>query len=82
MTLDVRKQGFGWAVFENGEPVTPEVSTRYLAENKRDRMVAERQRRPRDCLCCGATFQSTGPGHRMCKLCRNAAGVVDPQMAP
>lgn len=26
--------------------------------------------RPRACLCCGATFQSEGPHHRMCKRCR------------
>jgi hypothetical protein len=82
MIFEIRKHGFGWAVFEGGKPVTPEVSTRHLAETKRDRLVAERQRRPRDCLRCGAEFLSTGPGHRMCNHCRQVAGGVDPQMVP
>lgn len=30
----------------------------------------KRKTRPRECLCCGATFQSEGPHHRMCERCR------------
>lgn len=33
----------------------------------------ERRLRPitrRPCLCCNAPFASTGPGHRLCRLCR------------
>ena len=82
MSVEVRKHGYGWAVFDGCLRLTPEVSTRHLAETKRDRVVAERQRRPRNCLRCGAEFLSTGPGHRMCNHCRQVAGGVDPQMAP
>ncbi|WP_296763063.1 hypothetical protein [Sediminimonas sp.] len=82
MSLDVRKYGYGWAVFEGGKPVTPELSQKHLAENRRDRIAIERQRRPRNCLRCEAEFVSTGPGHRMCNHCRAVAGGVDPQMVP
>lgn len=29
-------------------------------------------RHSRRCLCCPATFMSTGPGHRLCAKCRVA----------
>lgn len=33
--------------------------------------LPERARpRVRSCLCCGTEFASTGPGHRLCGVCR------------
>lgn len=27
--------------------------------------------KPRPCLCCRRQFRSTGPGHRLCRTCRD-----------
>lgn len=72
MTLRIEGNDRHAAVFDGRRQLTgmAEIS---LAERQLERIQRARNSRPRPCLCCGKTFVSTGPGHRMCGPCRNAA---------
>ncbi|MEM8554005.1 MAG: hypothetical protein AAGF71_04160 [Pseudomonadota bacterium] len=52
------------------------------ARTQCDRLNKQALTKPRNCICCGAEFQSTGPGHRMCKHCRASTAGIDVDSHP
>ena len=85
MSLTVKRTRFWWAVFEKGERVSAELSSRYLAESALERILKDRRaarHRIRPCLCCGQRFRSEGPHNRLCAHCRAREGGLDQQMMP
>lgn len=42
--------------------------------NGRHRKPTGPRPKKRPCLCCGAPFLSSGPGHRLCGDCRKLSG--------
>ena len=68
-----------WAVFEGGTQITGLFPQEHQA---RKAMQAERTKdkprvlKRRPCLCCGVTFDSEGPHHRMCGSCRTQSQPV------
>lgn len=67
--------GKGYAVVDPDGRICAAITPfRPQAEQLRDRLQREADARakrgPRACLGCGATFQSEGIHHRLCKACR------------
>lgn len=85
MRLIIQKTRFGYAVFEGGKRLSPEVSTRMLAEGHLERLQRERspatKPRKRPCIRCRQEMISTGPGYRMCDHCRRFGAGLPNQMA-
>jgi len=77
--LEVRRWGAGYAVFDpaSGARVSAACHHHALAAAMALRMERRRARRARPCLCCGSTFASDGPHHRLCRNClaRGACGL-------
>lgn len=89
--LAVYRTSRGWIVAEGfaghrmGEALAGPFRTMQEALAERDAqvaaIVAARRAGPRACLCCGATFASRGPFHRLCPVCSGRAGSLPAQMA-
>jgi hypothetical protein len=82
--LQVREYRDGHAVYEGETSLTSAVSFGQARAQlgiirKARRNLARLSARP--CLCCRQSFESEGPGHRLCKRCRAVIGSVDKQMA-
>lgn len=71
----VEKQGYTWVVLRDGSRVYG-PSCQAKAEEKRDHLERKCRAKQRDCLTCGASFLSWGPGNRMCGRCRTASSDV------
>lgn len=72
MTAPVQITGSGgsWRIVQGGRVLghaRGQAATVLLAAERR---AATATLRPRPCLCCGARINSTGPGHRLCRTCR------------
>ncbi|SOC09625.1 hypothetical protein SAMN05877831_107163 [Rhodobacter maris] len=68
--VEIRGSGDSWAVFHSGHQVglsQTHCDKACAAANVLERRLNER---PRACLCCGASFISSGFGHRLCTTCR------------
>ena len=67
--------GSGHVVLSPEDRVVYGPCVREFAEAKRDELQRAHDARakigPRACLCCGASFESEGIHHRMCKQCRS-----------
>lgn len=71
--LRVHGSGSSWAVFLGDEPVTSNFSCEFAATQAANGIEFRARRTERPCLCCGEPMVSTGPHHRMCNSCRQAA---------
>lgn len=63
-----------YRVFRGETPVSG-LNYREHAEQILTGIQRHHAARERGCLCCGARFRSTGPGHRLCDDCRAARGL-------
>ncbi|MGR3456049.1 hypothetical protein [Pseudooceanicola sp.] len=69
-SLEVRQTRLGYAVFSGRDQVSRDFSCEYTACGAATRLEVRSRSKTRPCICCGDQFLSTGPGHRMCNLCR------------
>ena len=66
----MRRPNGRYAVFDPaGTPIGERMDT-LQATNLATSHQRRAKRKTRPCLCCNRPFTSTGPGHRMCKGCR------------
>ncbi len=68
--LLVRPTRHGYAVFRGDQKLSRSYSCEYTAHGAATRIEAQSRRKLRPCICCGEIFASSGPGHRMCTICR------------
>lgn len=72
------EKGFGgnkqcFAVVDaRGVQVSGAIAGIAVAEERRDALTAQAQRKVRRCMRCEQPFRSDGPHHRLCGLCRGA----------
>lgn len=75
MTLRIDRVKYGYAVFRGEEKISGTYKDEDFALERRDKIAESQKARVRPCLKCRTPFQSEGPHHRMCRLCRR--GVDD-----
>ena len=84
MALRIRQFGHGYAIYEGEQRITGECQSHGLAEARlldiEHKRAMQARSKMRGCLCCGAKFLSTGPGHRMCAFCRGRHSGLPTQM--
>lgn len=72
--LDIRGAGASWSILRDGRviagPYTAHQNAVAALRGVERRLAPSRIVA---CLCCGADLRSTGPGHRLCPACREAA---------
>lgn len=76
---EVRRSGYGWAVFnrETRAKVSPQLSTKGLAQSRCDAMNDDGRKTRRPCITCRTPFLSEGPHNRMCPGCRTGSQPTD-----
>ena len=72
--FDIRGSGDNWAILQNGRP----LPQRYGNLDKAHLGLRALRRRLETtlavpCLCCGASFKSTGKANRLCQTCKDNA---------
>lgn len=73
MMLDIRGSGAGgYAVLHKGR-VLARATSHGNAVARLAGLERQLSIRAARCLCCGAGFNSTGKGNRLCRSCRGAA---------
>jgi hypothetical protein len=81
--LQVREYRDGHAVYEGESRLTSVLS---FGQARAQLGIIRKARRSharlsmRSCLCCRRSFESEGPGNRLCKHCRSVIGSLDNQM--
>ncbi len=65
--------GHSVAIYRGAERVSRFYQHRDAATARMNALEAISLITARPCLCCGARFNSTGKGHRLCSTCRAAA---------
>lgn len=66
----VERYGAGWSVHKDGEKVTGPVSSKWRADEQREKLERDARKKTRKCLTCGGKFLSEGAHNRMCNPCR------------
>lgn len=69
-TFEVKREGFGYWVLENGVTVEGPYSHQ-VAEEACTRLQREASMEERNCMTCGEKFMSEGIHNRMCRNCRS-----------
>ncbi len=69
--LEVRPTPGGFAVFRGLNRMSRDYRYEHTATDAAERISIELNTRQRSCLCCGVKFDSSGPGNRMCAVCRS-----------
>lgn len=73
LDLQISGAGYCWVLSQDGK-ILPGQSTSYdTAALRANRLEAAARRSTRPCLRCGHSFESHGPGNRLCAGCRRFA---------
>lgn len=68
--LHLRRNHWGWAVYEGQEQLTNPTDRQDTAERHLDEIERARRTKRRNCMCCQTHFLSEGPHNRLCPDCR------------
>ncbi|PIL20514.1 hypothetical protein P775_08270 [Puniceibacterium antarcticum] len=69
--VDARGSGSSWQPMINGKPVDTPRCSYDQAMVVAERLALAERTKPRNCMACGKSFLSTGPGHRLCNIHRS-----------
>ena len=69
-SIELRGTGLSWAGYRGNERVTPFRSRPEQAAQLIEKLNHATQVKERDCMCCGARFESEGKHNRLCSTCR------------
>ena len=63
-----------WIVEDaEGKRVSGYYQHQWQAEDRCEVLERKSRARSRPCMCCGETFRSEGPHHRLCATCRRGS---------